>query len=404
MIWTYVSYKIDRLPIDPQYNDTAEDIRKQYQALDGAREIWRQWASASGGEVVNAVGDEGRVRIPAERLEDLPAIKERFEGAVGGPCSIGIGTRISEADQALKASQQIGGDKILLYGPEVQDILSTKEESFIAKAQPDATPLQGGGAVPPTEQQAEPGPEEAPPAAQMANNQAESLAPAASDPHSIFAQMADQQGQQDQQEKDQKEASDKASQNKGDLRQQTIKILSTLKERSQELEALQQQDPDLYASINGLVKVLIQGARQIFGQEGQKTDNIQKSENLYKEAPPGFSEEVMKELKAKHGVETAFKIAWAAHNKHKEESEASANEAPPVEKELDKAALEAGKTGRHNVILPVGAVKDSSASGTHDAGKIKVEEEGKTKWRSVRAGMVMSQSGSPISSRNAGGK
>lgn len=43
--------------------------------------------------------------------------------------------------------------------------------------------------------------------------------------------------------------------------------------------------------------------------------SLGKSEDLMKTAPPGFSEETMHELKAKHGVESAFKIAWAAHNK-----------------------------------------------------------------------------------------
>lgn len=42
--------------------------------------------------------------------------------------------------------------------------------------------------------------------------------------------------------------------------------------------------------------------------------NNEESE-LEKVAPPGFSEKTMHELKAKHGVESAFKIAWAAHNK-----------------------------------------------------------------------------------------
>ncbi len=54
---------------------------------------------------------------------------------------------------------------------------------------------------------------------------------------------------------------------------------------------------------------------------------------------------------------------------------------------------------------PVGAVKDHSAQGTRDVGKVKVSHEnGKTGWVSVRAGQVLSQDGHPISSRNPGGK
>lgn len=47
-----------------------------------------------------------------------------------------------------------------------------------------------------------------------------------------------------------------------------------------------------------------------------------KSEDLDKVAPPGFSEAAMHKLKAKYGVESAFKIAWAAHNKKMKKSEA----------------------------------------------------------------------------------
>lgn len=69
--------------------------------------------------------------------------------------------------------------------------------------------------------------------------------------------------------------------------------------------------------------------------------------------------------------------------------------------DLDKAALEAGKTGRHHVVLPVGSTKDPGAGGTHEVGKIKTmdPQTGKTKWKSVRAGVVMAEDGTPQSSR-----
>ncbi len=68
-------------------------------------------------------------------------------------------------------------------------------------------------------------------------------------------------------------------------------------------------------------------------------------------------------------------------------------------------ALVAGKTGRHQVVLPVGSQIDGSPSANHSAGRIKVADPatGKSKWRQVRAGQVMAQDGTPISSRNPGG-
>jgi len=68
-------------------------------------------------------------------------------------------------------------------------------------------------------------------------------------------------------------------------------------------------------------------------------------------------------------------------------------------------ALRAGKTGRHQVVLPVGSQIDGAPSGNHKAGQIKVADPatGQSKWRSVRAGQVMAPDGTPTSSRNPSG-
>lgn len=71
--------------------------------------------------------------------------------------------------------------------------------------------------------------------------------------------------------------------------------------------------------------------------------------------------------------------------------------------DFGKAALEAGKTGRHHVILPVGARKDSGPTGTRDVGKIKImnPKTNHSQWRSVRSNQVMDPTtGTPTSSRN----
>lgn len=76
-----------------------------------------------------------------------------------------------------------------------------------------------------------------------------------------------------------------------------------------------------------------------------------------------------------------------------------------AKQDMSKAALEAGKTGRHNVVLPPGSQIDSSGAGTKHGGQIKVldPEKQTTKWRSVRAGIVMAPDGTPTSARNPSG-
>ena len=93
------------------------------------------------------------------------------------------------------------------------------------------------------------------------------------------------------------------------------------------------------------------------------------------------------------GVPTPDKEAWAR--------------SPILKRKMTKAvhALEAGKTGRHQVILPIGSQLDSGPNASRNVGKIKVQDKqsGKSKWRSVRAGQVMDPEGNPTSSRNPSG-
>lgn len=78
--------------------------------------------------------------------------------------------------------------------------------------------------------------------------------------------------------------------------------------------------------------------------EGQ-IEAIRKAEEgaLEKVAPPGFSEKAMHELKRKYGTTSAFKIAWAAHNKHGGDHEKAETEY--FKSELSKAAVTDGGMG-----------------------------------------------------------
>jgi hypothetical protein len=91
------------------------------------------------------------------------------------------------------------------------------------------------------------------------------------------------------------------------------------------------------------------------------------------------------------------------------EPDRSAMDRSPIfkRKKMEKTlhALEAGKTGRHQVVLPVGSQLDAGQHASRNVGKVKVRntETGKTKWREVRAGQVMDPQGNPTSSLNPSG-
>lgn len=73
--------------------------------------------------------------------------------------------------------------------------------------------------------------------------------------------------------------------------------------------------PEVLAEISSTIKKSIDK----FSGELAELQKIEKEKNdqLAKKSPPGFSEEAMHKLKDKYGTESAFKIAWSAHNKNK---------------------------------------------------------------------------------------
>lgn len=157
-----------------------------------------------------------------------------------------------------------------------------------------------------------------------------------------------------------------------------------------------------------------------------KAAGLDKGE-LRKVAPPGVSEETMHKLKAKYGTESAFKIAWSAHNKAKKAemcAECSKKDCECLEKKGLLAAMSAAGTkdsrkgdiakpppdisaqpsppdirkeepkpaAHHKVNLPVGTVlngtgRQGGGAQQADTGKVKeINAQGKSVWRQERRG------------------
>ncbi len=98
---------------------------------------------------------------------------------------------------------------------------------------------------------------------------------------------------------------------------------------------------------------------------------------------------------------TGWHVRVPAHNEGGDSKKAEESMAK------GKLPLPESQSTHKQIKYPVGQVKDSSPGGSRDVGKIKIQdpESGKTKWRQVRAGLVMAPDGTPTSSRNpSGGK
>jgi len=551
--WTYISFGTLRPAVDSQRTDDEVRLARQAQHVEQGNSDWRAWVEAAGGSVIDFGGDHGHLRVTADHLVDVPRLRSRYEELIGVPVVLGIGTKIHEADHALEACR-LSQREIMLWGPEVQEILEQNQNlqkdeprdprtavapphfSFPARAQ---APIEAQGEQPEQEQALEglaPPPDAQP----------------QTDFHQEFRALADQQGQADAEEQGQQQQAASQQQEAGDLKSQIVSVLKVFQDRRQELEGLQQQDPQLYQSLVTMLQAVIRMSRQVLGADSQEVQKSEYSWPVFEKALPrtkkenadnAFTHGVLNDSLYDRGAQEADDIppdrssvrelnsrgetnqavrrrvldaltanwnagadngrppdSWSdvhsavneaqfkipdldnhptnygvvhrfdwdyipegttrhlgsgaevkgpnllvntqgpsgltavyrhtpqgfvgvhpevrgyfdhddphilAHlNKwHAEHPDFDAPiQLPDDEPGVKKAALEAGATGRHDVRLPVGSQKDPSASGTRDAGKLKVRrQDGKTSWISVRANMVMAPDGNPTSSRNPGG-
>jgi hypothetical protein len=108
--------------------DDVEGLRRISQAIDLGNNTWRSWIVMNGGSVISMGGDEGRAEILAEKLPELPKIREQYAEAVGASVSVGVGTKLSEADRALIVAKLRGGNRIVLYTDDLEDEIKAAEQ------------------------------------------------------------------------------------------------------------------------------------------------------------------------------------------------------------------------------------------------------------------------------------
>lgn len=113
-------------------DDDVAQIRKLSHAIERAGAIFASWALACGGSVIEIGGDEGRIIVPADKLTELPALRQQYESACGHTATVGVGMKLSEADKALLVGKTRGKDRICMWDPDMQaeiDTLKPKSEA-----------------------------------------------------------------------------------------------------------------------------------------------------------------------------------------------------------------------------------------------------------------------------------
>lgn len=273
--------------------DDPEKMRRIAQSIEKANEIWKSWCVRVDGSIIQLAGGRGRCEIPAGRLAELADLRQQYAGAVGTKVAVGVGMRMVYADRALRASKLRGGDRIVVYSPEVDEEIRQQESSAnegeeesqtLVKADPAlAQGGRGAGATGAARPSRPSTPHQAPEHSQgeAARAVAESgparpeMTHAASDMEDSLHQHAENADKKENDEADsEKEGQDQIS----DVKKQVIAALDQVKAQSQVLEQIRQQAPAVYKSVMGMVQAVITMAKQLKPPE-QKEGPIRKAES-----------------------------------------------------------------------------------------------------------------------------
>jgi hypothetical protein len=271
--------------------DDEEGLRRVSQSIEAGNRIWASWVTSSLGELISYGGDEGRAKVPADQLEHLQSVRRRYEAAVGSPVSVGVGTRLSEADRALMVAKLRGGDQVVLYTPEIEAEFEhqqqrteaeklgdeylkserlwkadplTPPEGTPAREAPENKPNAGGGFSgrhePGTGGEPEPPMQEASEHSQGEAMQAladEQSTPETTHSSDDFEQALHDKAQEGEQDDQNAQAADQITQ----VKRKVVQILQQVRQQAPALEQIKQADPNLYAEIQGLVQALIMTAK-----------------------------------------------------------------------------------------------------------------------------------------------
>lgn len=310
MLKTFVAWYAEELNLEMEHRLIADDpeaLRRVQQKLDLADAVWKSWATSNGGSVIAIGNGSGVLEIPPGKLGAIPALQRQYGEALGSRVCIGVGTKLSEAQRALRVAKMRGGDEIVLYTQAVDEELDEAQrpkdslQSILGEAKTDEdavkkalaeNPSQGGGGfggfarggnavapMPPMQEASEHSQAEA--AAAEASSAASAAPPppemthAAGDLEDAFHKLAGQQDQKDAQDA-QAAQSDKAA-----IKSAIVAVLQKVRGQSAVLGQLKQQAPDAYNAVVGLVQGVIAMAHSLEEAVGpqqamQKSDDDDK--------------------------------------------------------------------------------------------------------------------------------
>lgn len=296
----FISFAAPGLEAEMLRASTANDpaaLRQMTNRIDAANRIVQSWVEQSDGESVSCEGSRLRFLVRASALIDLPKIKEQYGQTVSSAIVAGVGTKLNEADLALKIAKHRGGDSMVLWTPDLSDELKQIEEgnkpkedlSALAKGAADGDGITESQTAEAPAAPSKPAPEHSQTESAHATMDSDPPPPeetaSADNLESGFHQEASQ-AQQPQQ----------APQgDSSQLRTQVVQVLQSLKAQMPILEQVKTSAPDTYKAVMDLTQSVIMMARAMNGDPpnspGARELSDRASSNAQVQVPPPAEEE-----------------------------------------------------------------------------------------------------------------
>lgn len=282
-------------------NDDVEEVRRVDQTINRGNEVFKGWALAHGGSIIEIGGDEGRIEIPVDAIKDLPEVRHAYFTAVDATVTVGIGKKLSESAKALLAGKNRGGDTVVFYDKDIEtEIAGMKEETetekiskqYLMKAVEGSAQSNHAGGVS--------APHKAGPVAEASEHSqgeaALAMAQQAPEASAVHPLLADFHGAALGQDQADRAAAVQQSADFQQLKEQTAAALAGLRTQLPVLAQLKTAYPDTYKSVITLVQSVVGLARGLQSTDEQLTKSVlQKKEpkpKVYKEDTGGFGSPV----------------------------------------------------------------------------------------------------------------
>lgn len=288
-IHVLIAYRGDHLDTEAKnatLQDNPDDLSRLNQRIQQGNGIFRAWAEGVGGRSIAQMGDGGVLEVSADRLSELPTIQSQYEGEVGTTASVGVGVKLSEAEQALEYAIKTGGNSVQLYTEELAQDLAALDDpnnqvnvfaSYLDKAEPALNNDKAGGGMSGASQPSAPsmGKPSGEGSEHSENEALQSMLadqPPAAEPPDMAGQFDQLAQQSEASENEQKQAQAQQAQEEEDsdnLRGAIVDVLKQFKEQAPLWEQLKEAQPEAYKTLTGVIQAMIGLAKQAYGGEGQ---------------------------------------------------------------------------------------------------------------------------------------